>query len=558
MISQLLSGIISLDMSLLKQIQNLIKGEVKSDEQTLATFSKDASLYKLKPKMVVFPKDSEDIKKIVRWVAAEKKNDSTLSLTARAAGTDMSGGALTESIMVSMTKYFNHIKKIGKDYVVVEPGTYYRDLEKELAKNHLLLPSYTASKELCTVGGMVANNSGGELNLNYGKTEKYVEELKMVLSDGSEATFGPLTMPELEKKKALQTLEGEIYRRTFDLIDSNYDVLQKAKPNVSKNSAGYYLWNVYDKQKGIFDLTKLIVGSQGTLGIVTEIKFKLVKPQSREHLLLIFLSDLHQLPGVVNHLLTFKPQSIESYDDHTFRIAMKLLPDIVARLKGNFFKLMFSFLPEAWMVLTGGIPKLVILAEFTSDDDQDAIERAREAQESLKEFEVPTRLVLDERDAQKYWVIRRESFNMLRHHVSGMRTAPFIDDFVVQPDKLADFLPKLYEILNKYNLLYTIAGHVGDGNFHIIPLMKLGDPNAPKVIKELGDEVYKLVFEYEGSMSGEHNDGLVRGPYLKQMYGEKILDLFLQTKRIFDPQDIFNPGKKAEADREFALKHLDF
>ncbi len=545
-------------MDLETEIKQLIKGEVKTDEQTLETFSKDASIYKIKPQVVVFPKDSADIQALVKFVANQKTKGYNLSLTPRAAGTDMSGGTLSESIVISFTKFFNHIKKIGKDYAIVEPGMFYRDFEKETLKHKLLLPSYPASRELAAIGGIVANNSGGELNLIYGKTERYVQEIKMVCADGKEYSFKSLTMQQLEQKKKISGFEGELYRKMFALIDDNYDLLKAAKPDVSKNSAGYYLWNVYDKTKGIFDLTKMIVGSQGTLGVITEVNLKLVRPKSREHLLVVLLNDIHSLPAITNHLLQFKPQSIESYDDHTFKIAIKLLPDIVARLKGNAIKLFLSFIPEAWMVLTGGIPKLVMLAEFSSDSEADALERAKEAQESLKEFNVPTKLILSDDDAQKYWVIRRESFNMLRHHVQGMRTAPFIDDFVVKPEILGEFLPKLYEILNKYNLLYTVAGHVGDGNFHIIPLMKVGDPKAAEVIEKLGAEVYKLVFEYKGSMTGEHNDGMVRGPYLKQMYGEEVYQLFRDTKKIFDPEGIFNPGKKADADFKYAMKHLDF
>ncbi len=545
-------------MDLLKQISQFIKGEVKADDETLAAFSKDASIYKIKPQVVVFPKDSEDVQRLVNFVSEQKSQGEDLSLTARAAGTDMSGGALSESIIVSFTKYFNHIIKIGRDYAVVEPGVFYRDFEKETMKKNLLLPSYPASRELAAIGGIVSNNSGGELNLLYGKTERYVQEIKMVCADGNEYSFKSLTIPQLEAKKKIQGFEGELYRKMFDLIDGNYDLLKAAKPDVSKNSAGYYLWNVYDKEKGTFDLTKMIVGSQGTLGILTEVNLKLVKPKTREHLLVVFLNDVHSLPEVVNHLLKFKPQSIESYDDHTFKIAIKLLPDIVARLKGNAIKLFLSFIPEAWMVLTGGIPKLVMLVEFSSDNDADALNRAKEAQQSLEEFHLKTKLILNDNDAQKYWVIRRESFNMLRHHVQGMRTAPFIDDFVVKPEVLGEFLPKLYDILNKYDLLFTVAGHVGDGNFHIIPLMKLGDPQAAKVIKKLGAEVYNLVFEYKGSMTGEHNDGMVRGPYLTQMFGEEVHKLFLETKGIFDPKGIFNPRKKADATFEYAAKHLDF
>src|SRR3989338_2399371 len=385
-------------MDLKKQIQNIIKGEVKTDRQTLDTFSKDASVYKVSPQVVVFPKDSKDVQALVNFVAEKVSHGFNLSLTPRAAGTDMSGGDLSESIVVSFTKYFNHIRKIGKDYAVVEPGVYYRDFEKAAKKKKLLLPSYPASKDLAALGGIVANNSGGELNLLYGKTERYIQEVKMVLADGQETTFKPLTMAELEKKKHAAGLEGEIYTKMFDLIDQNYALLQSAKPKVSKNSAGYYLWNVYDKAKG------------------------------------------------------------------------------------NAIKLFLSFIPEAWMVLTGGIPKLVMLVEFSSDKDAEAIKLARDAQKSLQEFNLKTKLILSDSGAEKYWVIRRESFSMLRNHVQGMRTAPLIDDFVVRPEVLGEFLPKLYKILDKYNLLYTVAGHVGDCNFHIIPLMKVGDPKVAGII----------------------------------------------------------------------------
>ncbi|MEO8065589.1 MAG: FAD-binding oxidoreductase [Candidatus Doudnabacteria bacterium] len=546
-------------MDLLKQIKQVIKGDASSDEKTLADFSKDASLFKVKPALVVFPKNTEDIKNLVKFVIERNKAGDKLSLTPRSGGTDMTGGPLTESIVLSMTKYFNHINKIGKDFAITEPGVFYRDFEKQTLKQGLLLPSYPASREICTVGGMAANNSGGELNLNYGKTEKYVLELKMVLADGNEYTFKPLTLAELEKKKQERGLDAEIYKKMFELINVNYDALAEAKPNVSKNSAGYYLWNVFDKQKGIFDLTKMIVGSQGTFGIITGIKFRLIRPKTHEHLLVVFLNDLKTLPEITNHLLKFKPQSIESYDDQTFKVAMKLLPDLIAKLKGNAIKLFLSFIPEAWMALTGGIPKLVLLAEFASDSEKDALRRTKEAQESLKIFKLSTKLIRTDAAAAKYWVIRRESFNMLRHHVRGMRTAPFIDDFVVRPEALGEFLPKLYAILDKYKLLYTIAGHVGDGNFHIIPLMKLGDAEgAKKIIIDLGKEVYDLVFEYKGSMTGEHNDGLVRSPYLAQMYGEKIYGKFVEAKRIFDPENLFNPGKKVDASLEYAMKHLDF
>lgn len=545
-------------MELKKQIQNIIKGQVRDDQQTLAIFSKDASLYKVKPQVVVFPKDAADVQLLVKFVSEQKSQGQNISLTARSGGTDMSGGALGESVVISMTQGFNKIKEIGSDFAVAEPGVYYRDFDKATLKHGLILPSFPASREICTVGGMVANNAGGELNMLYGKTEEYVREIKMVCADGKEYMFKPLVLKELKKKMEQKDFEGELYRKLFELVDENYDLLASAKPQVSKNSAGYYLWNVYDKETETFDVCKLIVGSQGTLGVITEIKFGLIKPKTHERLLVVFLNDIAQIPGVVNHLLPFRPQSIESYDDKTFKMALRLLPDIVAKLQGGLFKLFFGFLPEIWMVLTGGVPKMVLLVELSGDSDEEVVHLGELAQKGLTNLNLKSRFIEKPEEARKYWTIRHEAFSLFRNHLRNRRTAPFIDDFVVKPESLAEFLPKLYTILGKYNLLYTIQGHVGDGNFHIIPLMKRGDKTAPETIRKCGQEVYDLVFKYKGSMSGEHNDGLVRSHYLEQMYGKEVYGLFEQVKNIFDPSGIFNPGKKVKSSLQYAQDHLDF
>lgn len=543
------------------KIKEFFNGEVSTSAQTLNKFSRDASIFTVRPNMVVYPKNTDDLKALVKYVAKARSEGRNLSVSARSAGTDMTGGSLTASIMVEMTKYFDKIISVGSNFAVTQPGVYYRYFEKETLKHNLLLPSYPASRELCTVGGMVANNSGGEKTLAYGKTEKYVEQIKMVLADGNEHSFGPLTISELNTKKKEDSFEGKIYQATYDLINNNYDLLKSAKPKVSKNSAGYYLWNVFDRERGIFDLTKLIVGSQGTFGIITEVKLGLIHPKKHSRLLVIFLNDLKPLAIIANHILKFKPESFESYDDNTFKVAVKLFSELVKQLKGNLLSLAFSFLPEFWMFLTGGIPKLVLLAEFTGDDEGEVVKRTLEARQSLTEphlaqFKIKSKVTKSDREAEKYWVIRRESFNLLRHHVKGLHTAPFIDDFVIRPETLPEFLPKLNEILNGYKIIYTIAGHVGDGNFHIIPLMKLSDPGTKEIIQELSAKVYDLVLKFGGSITGEHNDGLIRGPYLELMYGAKVTALFAETKKIFDPQGIFNPGKKTGASLKYALDHI--
>lgn len=533
-----------------------LEGDVSDDQKTIEEFSHDASLFEVKPQIVAYPKNVQDVQKLIKFTLDQKKEGKDISITARSAGTDMGGGPLNRSIILEFTKYFTHIGNINPQEAEVEPGVYYRDFEKETLKQNALLPSYPASRELCTVGGMVANNSGGEKTLKYGKTENYILELHAVLSDGNEYVFKALSQEELNKKLEQKDFEGELYKKIYNLISENYEALEAAKPKVSKNSAGYYLWNVWDKNSGIFNLNKLLVGSQGTLGIITKIKFKLVPEEKRSKLLVIFLKDLTNLAEIVNTVLPFKPESFESYDDNTLKLAMKFLPDIFKIMKQNIFKLAFQFLPELKMVLTGGMPKLVLMAEFAGNDEKEIDIRLDAANKALQKFNIPTHITKTETEAEKYWTIRRESFNLLRHHIKGRRTAPFIDDIIVRPEFMPEFLPKLNAILSKYNIIYTIAGHVGDGNFHIIPLMDFKKESTRQIIPELSQQVYSLVLNYHGSITAEHNDGLIRSPYLKEMYGDKIYNLFEQTKKIFDPEGIFNPGKKVGAKMEYSLEHI--
>jgi len=540
----------------LKQnLRGILKGEIADDEQTLDEFSRDASVFELKPSLVVAPKNVEDIRNLVKFVSEQKQGGTNLSLTARSAGTDMSGGPLTTSIVVDMKRHLSRVKDIGADFAVTEPGVFYRDFEHMALMHDLLMPSYPASREICTVGGIVANNAGGEKSLTFGKTENYVRRLKVVLRDGNEYTLQPLSRSELERKMDQKDLEGEIYRKVFKLVDGNFDLLREAKPRVSKNSAGYFLWNVWDKKT--FDLTKLFVGSQGTLGLITEITFSLVHPKHHSRLLVIFMRDLEYLAQLVNEVLAHKPESFESYDDHTLKLALRFLPEIVKRIgKGRVYSLALQFTPEFRLILTSGMPKLILLAEFTGDSEKESREKAEKAQQDIAHFRLKTLVTKTKLETKKYWVIRRESFNLLRHHVHGKHTAPFIDDLVVNPEYLPAFLPELSEVMSHYKLTYTVAGHIGDGNFHIIPLMNLADPESAKIIPELSRKVYDLVFKYKGSMSGEHNDGLIRTPFLRQMYGDKIVQLFEETKKIFDPDNIFNPGKKVHVSMDYAMHHL--
>ncbi|MGH7141146.1 MAG: FAD-binding oxidoreductase, partial [Minisyncoccia bacterium] len=539
-------------------LRGIVEGEVDDSAATLNTMSRDASLFTIKPEVVVSPKDADDICKLVEFASAKAKAGEHISLTARSAGTDMSGGPLNDSVILSMTKHFTHIGDVSDGDITVDPGVYYRDFDKVTQKAGWELPSYTASRELNTVGGMVANDSGGEKNLNYGKTDRYVEELDVVLSDGKVHMLRKLEGDEFTAKINEQTAEGELYRQMSKLVSVNKSVIDAARPRVSKNSSGYHLWDIGDGIRSL-NLARLMVGSQGTLGLITKIHFSLVKPQKYSAMVVMMLKDLNELATIVPEVLKLKPDSFESYDDNTFKLAVKYFPEFAAQMGTGIIGLGISFLPELMMTIFGGVPKLVLLAEFRDDTQEAAVKRAETCTKEMKEKHkhIRVRLAPSEAQSRKYWVIRRESFNLLRKKIRGMRTAPFIDDFVVPPSVLPEFLPKIQEILSKYKLIETIAGHVGDGNFHIIPLIDPKKSGNVEMIDELSHKVYDLVLQYHGSITGEHNDGLVRTPYVEKMFGPEMYGLFEQVKRIFDPLDIFNPHKKVGLTYQEAQRYLD-
>ena len=534
-------------------------GDLEDSTEALTFYSHDASMFELIPKLAIKPKNTKDIETAVKLVSEMKKKNPELSLTARSAGTDMSGAAINDSIIVDFNKYFQNIISVKGDRVVTQPGVLFRNFD--LATGDYLLPSYPASRDLASVGGMINNNSGGEKSLQFGKTDKYVPELKFVFSDGVERVVKPLNKAELDQKMAQSDFEGKVYKDLYDLIEKNYDVIKAARPNVSKNSTGYNLWQVWDRKTGVFDLTQIIIGAQGTLGFVTEGTFQLVPRPKHSGLLVLFMRDIDKLGDVITTVMQHKPATFESFDDATLLLVMKFMPSFLKMLGPvRFVHFLFTLIPDG-MQLLRGFPKLVLMVEFTADTEAEVRRKITNLHKELSPYRARYEINGFEEDpteaaSEKFWIMRRNSFQLLRSKVKDKHTAPFIDDLVVNPEYLPEFLPQLRVIIKKYKLLATIAGHMGDGNFHIIPLMKLEDPNDRAKLLPAMKEVDELVLKYKGSLSGEHNDGLVRGPWLEQMYGKEVTDLFRKAKDIFDPQHIFNPHKKANAEWGFSFSHI--
>lgn len=544
-------------MHIYDELKTLFKGELDTSKETLETYSHDASLFELMPAVVAHPLDAADIGSVVKWVTKNKAKHPELAITPRSAGTDMSGGAIGQSIVLDMKTHFNQVTKLSKTSARVQPGTYYRDFDAKTINLGVMMPSYPASRDLCTLGGMASNNSGGEKSLQYGKTDQFVTELTVVLADGNEYVVKPLTKEELVRKMAQNDFEGRLYKKTFQLLETHYDEIQAAKPQVSKDSTGYHLWNVWNRDTGVFDLTKLFVGAQGTLGIITDIKVSLVPRPAHSGVLVGYLRTIDQLGDIITTVLKHEPATFESFDDNTLWLSFKFFFSFLKKLGFvRWVKLALGLIPDG-IVLIKGVPQLVLMIEFTGESVDEVEQKIDVLKKELKHYPF-SYLEKDETEekAQKFWIMRRESFSLLRSKVKDKHTAPFIDDFVVPPKHLTEFLPKLRVIIKKYKLLATIAGHMGDGNFHVIPLMKIEDPHERHKLQPAMKEVNELVLSYGGSISGEHNDGMVRGPWLERMYGEQVFGYMKEIKALYDPKTIFNPHKKTDAEWNFSFSHI--
>lgn len=544
-------------MDLQGELAKIFKGELDATKETREFYSHDASLFELTPQVVAFPTSADDIKAAVKFVKDHKADNPDLSITPRSRGTDMSGAAIGQSIVLDISKHMNQLYEVNDKAARFQPGLLYRDFEVETLKHGSLLPSYPASRDLASVGGMVNNNSGGEKSLEFGKTDNFVTELKVVLSDGNEYLVKPLNRDELNAKMEQDDFEGNVYRQTFELLDKHYDEIQAAAPHVTKDSTGYHLWNVWKRDTGIFDLTKLFIGAQGTLGIVTEASVRLVPHQPHSGTLVCYMHTLDGLGDVIPEVLKHKPATFESFDDNTLWLSFKFFFLFIAKLGlWMWIKTALQLLPDGLMIARG-VPKLILLIEFTGKTPEEVKQKIHETKQDLKQFHF-TYMEEDNTEAKsrKFWLMRRESFNLLRKKVKDKHTAPFIDDFVVPPNRLTEFLPQMRDIIKKYDLFATIAGHMGDGNFHVIPLMKIEDPKERAKFEPAMKEVNTLVIHYGGSVSGEHGDGLIRGPWLEQMYGKTVLGYMKEIKHLYDPQDIFNPHKKTDATWDFSFSHI--
>jgi FAD/FMN-containing dehydrogenase len=319
---------------------------------------------------------------------------------------------------------------------------------------------------------------------------------------------------------------------------------------------GYNLWSVWDRGTGIFDLTRLFTGSQGTLGVITDIKIEAVPNAPHKGLLLAYLNSTKQLDRIVPEVMRHNPSTFEGFDDITFTLGIRHFRMFRKQLGIKEWAKQQAWLLRSIARFRGHLPGVVLMIEFEGETKKEVFEKILTLQHDLRRFRIPTDIEGDVEESAPFWSIRRASLALLRNKIHNKYAAPFIDDMTVQPKHLPDFLPRVRKIIRKYHLPATLAGHFGDGNFHIIPLMDITSHRDQQKLEPAMRELIPIVLEYGGTMAGEHNDGMVRGPWLRAVFGDDMFQLFKQTKEIFDPNYIFNPHKKTDASWEYGMDHL--
>jgi FAD/FMN-containing dehydrogenase len=517
----------------LKDLQSLLLGSVTDATDAVKYFSTDGSIFTMTPQAVVYPKNTLQF----LHDRAEKDPDKKISLTARGLGTDQGGGAVTDGIQMVFPAHMNNILKLDGNNIIVQPGLLYKSLQQTLHTHGRFLPPYPSSIDYSTIGGAVANNAAGEKTIKYGSTRNFVERLKVVLSDGTLIETGRVSARELNRRKGSNTLEGKIYRDTDRLIDEHIDALRKNRPKTSKNSAGYDLWNV-KRSDGSFDLTPLFIGSQGTLGVITEITLKTAYFNPRTTLILAFFDSLQKAGDAVVKLEPLRPSAMEFVDYHLLDFLKRNRPHDIEGL-----------VPDI-------LPKIAILVEF---DDQSQLRqtfKSRSAQRLLHKYGAKLRTATDPVEQQALWKIRRSAAAVMWMTNGTKKALPFMEDGVVPVKKLHTFLTETYKLLEKYDLEIAVWGHAGDANLHLQPFLDLAKSKDVDKLFELSTEFTKLVISLGGSTCGEHNDGLMRGAYLKDLYGEELLNVFTELKASYDPHMILNPDKKTGATEAYAREHI--
>lgn len=516
-----------------QQLANILDGEIHTDKLLKSLYSVDASVYREMPLAVVYPKNIDDIKKLVRFCHKHKT-----ALIPRSAGTSLGGQCVGNGIVVDISKHFTQIIEFDKSQKIItlQPGIIRDDLNRFLEEYGVFFSPNTSTSNRCMIGGMVGNNSSGTTSIKFGVTRDKVKEMHTVLSDGGEVIFGEISKAEFHQKMKLKSLEGSIYRGIYERLSSD-EIRQELENNLPKESihrrnTGYavdeLLENeVFSEMPEKFNMCKLLAGSEGTLAFTTQITLKLDPlPPKKDALVAAHFNSIEDcLRAVV---------PVMEHDLFTCEMMDKTILDCT---KNNLKYSDHRFFIE-------DDPKAVLLLELRSDDEKDI---ENQVNELLKTIEANTKSyanpVLKGSDIDKAIDLRKAGLGLLGNMKSDKRAVACIEDTAVALDDLADYILEFSELTKKYNQKLVYYAHAGAGELHLRPLLNLKKFDDVKLFRKITEDIAELVKKYKGSLSGEHGDGRVRAEFIGEVVGEKNLKLFQEIKILFDPENKFNPGK---------------
>jgi FAD/FMN-containing dehydrogenase/Fe-S oxidoreductase len=520
--------------SCLNTLGESLDGDLRYDKSTTVIYSTDASVYKEEPLAVAWPKGVCDIRKLLSFAAKEKT-----SVTVRAGGTSLAGQVVGSGIIVDISRYMNRILEINKNekWVRVEPGVVLDELNLKLKEHGLFFGPETSTSNRCNIGGMVGNNACGSHSIIYGSTRDHTIELKTLLSDGSEAIFTPVDVETFNSRCNLKSLEGEIYRNIRNILSDkvNQERIREEYPDpkIPRRNTGYALdllldCEVFD-EKSIrkFNFCKLLAGSEGTLAITTEIKLNIISlPPVNKALVCIHLKNRSDAFRANLIALKYKPSAVEMMDNRI----LELTEDNISQRNNRFF--------------LEGKPGAIVIVEFARDDPDEidflASEMIKDLRSANYGYSFP---VVKGKDVSKVWELRKAGLGILANMKGDAKPVALIEDTAISVDQLPDYIDDIEKMLAGFGKEAVFHAHIGTGELHLRPILNLKDPGDVDLFRTIGRETAFLVKKYNGSLSGEHGDGRLRGEFISLMIGDHNYNLLKELKKCWDPQGILNPGK---------------
>ena len=508
------------------ELKKRIEGEIRFDRYSRLLYSTDASIYQIEPIGVVVPRHKADVQ-----AAIEIANKLGVTILPRGGGTSLAGQAVGHSVVLDFSKYMQNVLEVNQEelWCRVQPGLVQDELNAHVRGMGLQFGPDTSTSNRATIGGMIGNNSSGAHSLTYGKTLDHVLELRVLLSDGSEVVLKDLSPDMIESKSRVDSIEGRAYREVFRLASQHKNEIIARYPKIMRRVSGYNLDEFVKPQS--FNLSRMIVGSEGTLATIVEAKMRLVpKPKWTAMNVIHFNDDIEALQCAQTILRT-RPYAMESTDKMVLNLA-----------RGNIEQ-------SRKLGFVQGSPDSLLMVEYAGETENEVKEQVYKLEELRKREKIgyAATLAFKPDEVKAIWGVRKAGLGLLLGMKGDKKPIAFVEDTAVAPEKLPEFIRRFREVVSQHDTIAGYYGHCSVGCMHIRPLINLKETTEKAKMVSIANAISDLVLEFNGSMSGEHGDGLARSHFNAKLFGPALYDAFRQIKRAFDPKNLMNPGKIVDA-----------